>query len=146
MTARRDFLAFTAGAVAAKTVLPLAARAEVRHGAAPSVHPDAVLLANAAEARRLDREAFAMTIDLNHGDPERDTTYAAANVMMTAYHAIAATICMMPANTVEGILAKVELARERILLDAHDQPDPEDAMAWSLFADLERMFGGRAVA
>ena len=45
-----------------------------RGGAAPSAHPDAVLLANVAEAMRLDREAFAMTIDLNHDDPARDTT------------------------------------------------------------------------
>ena len=39
MTVRRDFLAFTAGAVVARTVLPLAARAE------PGAHPDAALIA-----------------------------------------------------------------------------------------------------
>ena len=143
MTVRRDFLAFTAGAVVARTVLPLAARAEVRHGAAPSVHPDAALLANAAEALRLDRESIALTIDLPHDDPQREENYAAARVMMATYHAITAMVCMMPAETVQ---AKAELARTAILLGPDDEPDPDDRLVWSVLADLERMFGGRAVA
>ncbi len=47
MTLRRDFLAFTAGAVAARTVLPIGARAETP---TPASHPDADLI-RLAEAK-----------------------------------------------------------------------------------------------
>jgi hypothetical protein len=48
---RRDMLAFSAGAVAAKTVLPMAARAGgvVSKNETPFVHPDAAVLAALGE-------------------------------------------------------------------------------------------------
>ena len=50
MSTRRGFFAFTAGAVVAKTVLPIAARAE------PAPHPDAELIAVCAEFDACDRQ------------------------------------------------------------------------------------------
>jgi hypothetical protein len=50
MSTRRDFFAFTAGAVVAKTVLPLVARAETVQ------HPDAVLIAICAEFDACERQ------------------------------------------------------------------------------------------
>ena len=50
MSTRRDFFAFTAGAVVAKTVLPLAARAE------PAPHPDAGLIAVCAAFEAWERQ------------------------------------------------------------------------------------------
>ena len=61
MSTRRDLLAFTAGAVAAKTVLPLTARA------AQPAHPDAALIAlghNLDKAMAAEQAAW----DTNAGD------------------------------------------------------------------------------
>ena len=57
MSTRRDFFAFTAGAVVAKTVLPLAARAEgMTVTVMPPAHPDAELIAVCAEFDACERQ------------------------------------------------------------------------------------------
>ena len=53
---------------------------------------------------------------------------------------------MTPACTIEGILAKVELARERILLDKNEQPDPEDTTDRMDNRELRRQRCTRTIA
>jgi hypothetical protein len=60
MTLRRDFLAFTAGAVVAKTVLPLAAKAKVSQVEKPFPQPDAALLASIARFVTLEHSINAL--------------------------------------------------------------------------------------
>ncbi len=106
MTARRDFLAFTAGAVAAKTVLPLAARAEVRHVSAPSEHPDAELIAVCAEFDRLEQAYIDRGGDYEPGSPEDDAAEAERDRLSAAQDPLVARMCELRATTREGQAAR----------------------------------------
>ena len=95
MTARRDFFAFTAGAVAARTVLPIAA--------ARAAVPDreAELIAACAAFERLAvvyAEACGAAEDMAH-----DATLDRLDAAMSPW---LATICRVPAETLGGLRAK----------------------------------------
>lgn len=131
MTLRRDFLAFTAGAVAAKTVLPVA-RAEVRHGGAPS-HPDVDLIAVCAgHAAKI--QAY------NQGDG--DFAALDEDPLWTAYEASRDFISNAKPRTLEGVLAKARAAKaEAVGLDGSDHPGGSmgEIWAWDLVGDLLAM-------
>ena len=122
MTFRRDFLSMTAGAVAAKTVLPMAAKAEKlrQDGAVLTPHPDAALLAALSEFDAIEHH-FLSLYDRRHSryiedDDDRDAVVVSLN---EAQQPSLERVCSLPARTLEGILARV---RTIVLQDAELNP------------------------
>ncbi len=107
MTLRRDFLCLTVSAVAAKTVLPMAAKAQVRHLAAPSEHPDADLIAldlTLDEAMAAEQAVW----DANAGDNWTEEGEEHANVMMARTSAIIRQIEAVRALSIDGLKVKMK--------------------------------------
>jgi hypothetical protein len=154
MTMRRDFLAFTAGAVAAKTVLPMAAKAEpdaaksvvqpVAEPIAPhrwpddlfppgqhprlNPHPDLELLLAIAEFEELEHQWDDL---INEGSPsyiedEKERAKATALLREAQLPSLEA-ICNLRATTLHGMRARVGC----ILLDNHELSPEEDAQCSS---------------
>ncbi len=131
MTMRRDFLAFTAGTVVTKAVLPLAARAE-----APS--PDAALLDacaayHACEASRPIPTGQAKVC----GTPECDRHEAVQEAITERANDMVDDLADMPAVTREGMQAK---ARAILLWDGGNslKGEPDDYSGDRLMASLLR--------
>ncbi len=128
MRTRRDFAAFTAGALASKLVLPLAARAE-------PVHPDVAFIAFAARYPAILAAYNAYT----GPDHTPEIKALEAEVIGTW------NICMeAEPRTLQGLLAKARL----VLVEAAgrdgeemEADNPEDRMARSLVHDLLRLAG-----
>ena len=120
MTARRDFLAFTAGAVAARTVLPLAAKAEpTAHrwpddlfppGQHPRLdpHPDRELLVAIAEFEALEREFLGLFEDEapTYIKDEQERTRLAASIF-EAQKPWLEVVCSLRATTLDGMRARM---------------------------------------
>ena len=127
MTLRRDFLSMTAGAVAARTVLPMAAKAEKlrQDGAVSTPHPDAALLAALSEFDAIEHH-FLSLYERGHpryieDDDERDEVVVLLN---EAQHPSLERVCSLPARTLEGILAR---ARTIVLQDGELDPAADAA-------------------
>jgi hypothetical protein len=131
VTARRDFLAFTAGAVAAHTVLPLAAKA------AP-VSPDARLIAYCREAIAIDNEAERLwTVYIATESKEADAAFMAHTKATNArWHDLVRAISSIPAITFEGMKAKAEVAQSAVPQECRSEPNPCDRLAWSVMDDV----------
>lgn len=138
MTARRTLLRFTAATVAARTDLPLAARAEeAPHGGALSAHPDAALIAMA------DRYPAALAEFNGYHGPEGDPRDDAmrAEVYGTFEHMLDAR-----PTTLEGLAAKARVALADAMADGEEMPADQtaDQLARSIVHDLLRLAGGAA--
>jgi hypothetical protein len=131
MTMRRDFLAFTAGAVVAKTVLPVAARAEggrLGFEDTPAAQPDAELIQVCAEFVSLElqtREIYASPLDDDAAD-------AAVQPGHLRKMAILDRMADIRATTADGIQAR-----------AHALAEHNRDMAYSL--DHDETMAGRLV-
>ncbi len=115
MTLRRDFLGFTAGAVAARTVLPIAARAETPpfvHAMSPA-HPDAALIA-ACMAHRSACDA----VDAKMSEP-CDSVDWTADAELAAENEALSVVADIRAMTLIGVKAKA-----RAILAAFDRDIP----------------------
>jgi hypothetical protein len=124
MSTRRDLLGFTAGAVAARTVLPMAAMAK---GAqlAPPLSRDTALIAALAEFDAIERYVFSLypgEVNAIEDDDERD---ALIRPLSEAQWGMLDRVCGVQARTLEGILAR---ARTIVLQDGELDP-AVDAMA-----------------
>ncbi len=101
MTLRRDFLAFTAGAVAARTVLPLAAKTAPEGQPSEGAHPDATLLTACA--------SFAVACaGIARINATPDLTDEDAAPIIRQWNAPIDTITNLPATTLDGIRAKAQ--------------------------------------
>ncbi len=127
MTLRRDFLGFTAGAVAARTILPKAAHAEAGQGdgspIAPS--PDAELIAVCAEFDAWQRRFLATDFEaLGDDTPAGLAASAEQRCCIDAQDALLDRMSELRAVTWEGQAAR---ARSLALWDAElMKPDPHD--------------------
>ncbi len=119
MTLRRDFLAFTAGAVAARTVLPVAARAE-GVGGSPILNPDAELIAACQDYLRLQRTWDAYCSNIPGDIEEDDPGYA----MLEPLAELRERIVSMRATTQEGFLARAR-CRAWVFLPGTAQCQPD---------------------
>ena len=131
MSTRRDFLGFTAGAVAARTVLPMAAKAAPMPVIAPG-NPDAELIRLCAEhvanMRAYNRDGGLEDID--KPDPLWD-----------AYERTRDAITEAKPCTLAGMQAKARAAKAEALTsrtDGTESPEgtPAEAWAWQLVNDL----------
>ena len=135
MTLRRDFLAFTAGAVAAKTVLPIGARA----APLPS-HPDAALLGVIGRFMELEREYMDLFDDPSSIEDDHAHDLAADRIA-EAQDPLLDALCSLRATTAEGIkaralcllLADQEMDPEQ---DAEDHPEQRGRMLGALLRDV----------
>ncbi len=132
MTAlRRDFLAFTAGAVAARTVLPIAARA-----AEP--HPDAAVFAACAAFAAAD--AAVTTAYCVHPDTEHDEEVSASDAALSA-------VAALRPITMAGMRAKAAVIATAFrwplpatqAAPSREDLDPHEWAAWTLLGDLAAM-------
>ncbi len=103
MNTRRDFFAFTAGAVAAKTVLPLAARAGE---GAKSAFPDADLIAVCAEFDACDRQATTIHGTGPDSIVDDGKADAASTPLRARMHALLDRMEDLRATTPPGIQAR----------------------------------------
>ena len=136
MSTRRDFLAFTAGAVAARTVLPIGARAETP---TPGSHPDADLIRICAE-HAVNLETYNR--DGGEGGIENP------DPLWDAYAATRDAITAAQPQTLDGMLAKARAAKAEAgaaRSDGTEDPEggPAAQWAWNLVNDL---LAGRAGA
>jgi hypothetical protein len=144
MTLRRDFLAFTAGAVA---VLPLAARAKTeadQYSASENgPHPDAALIAVCEEYLRIERE-FEAYYDTLPGDMEADDR---GWEILEPIPALEEQIVALRATTPEGHLARARcVAFTYLPANPVCQDDPEaareDRFRAAMIRDLVHMERG----
>ncbi len=115
MSTRRDLLGFTAGAVAARTVLPIAARAETSsfvHAMSPA-HPDATLIA-ACMAHRAAWDA----VETKLSEP-CDSIDWTADAELAAEDKALSVVAGIRATTLIGVKAKA-----RSILAAFDRDIP----------------------
>ena len=117
MSTRRDFLAFTAGAVATKTVLPLAA------GAEPVQHPDADLLAAAERFIEHERAIRAMPCDAST-EAEEEAQEADQRHMFSIQRALTLELETMRATTADGIAARARCLAVHNADGAFSMEDP----------------------
>jgi hypothetical protein len=118
MSTRRDFLGFTALAVAGRTVLPIAARAEVAQ-IEPPITRDTALIAALAEFDAIERYVFSLypgETNAIEEDAERD---AVIRPLSEAQWGMLDRVCGVQAKTLEGILAR---ARTIVLQDGELDP------------------------
>jgi hypothetical protein len=130
MSTRRHLLALTVGAIAARTLLPIAARAELVHGL-PEVtsegHPDAALITACAAAEAAWDEIEAMPRG------QEDEVWEA---LSRRWNDAIAAVTNMRARTGAGCKAKARI----LLLDMEDQEpgeiDRSGRLAWALARDV----------
>ena len=141
MTLRRDFLAMTAGAVAAKTMLPLAARAQGSQIEIFTPHPDATLLA-------LCQAFHQACTDLAAVNAKDDPTDEEIGPIVDAWGAPIDTITSTPATTLEGVRAKAQAVIDAFSsggVDRHRGETVEETaghhelMAWRLMHEILAM-------
>lgn len=139
MTLRRDFMAMTAGAVAARTVLPMAAKAG-------EPHPDAALIAACNEYLRI-QQAFEAAFVALPGDMDDDDP---AWSLLDPLPAFEEQIVAHRATTSEGHFAR-SLCVAFTYLPTHpscqDNPlDPrEDRFEAAGMRDMVRLVRGMSV-
>ncbi len=127
MTLRRDFLGFTAGAVAARTVLPAVARAE-------SAHPDAGLIADSIEYYALQKAGAALP------NEAEDAIYA----VWDRAHEVFARVVRTKPKTLIGLKAKarvvIEGFHEGVVASVGGTMEQEgewhELAAWQLMQDV----------
>ena len=128
MTVRRDFLAFTAGAVVARTVLPAVTRAE-------PVNPDADLIAAC--------EQHPALLAAYNADPDEWEGPKCAAMTRTCE-----LIRDAKPQTMAGVVAKARAAKAEALgPSGEEQVDftsEAGAWAWDVLNDLLRLTGGAA--
>jgi hypothetical protein len=103
VTLRRDFLAFTAGALVAKTVLPIAAMAEVSQVEKATPHPDAELLRLCAESSALAAQSDAL---IDGVEDYKLPCWVEAEALGDQAYDLKERVAAMPALTIEGMQAK----------------------------------------
>jgi hypothetical protein len=105
MTMRRDFLAFTAGAVVAKTVLPMAARAENNGSNRTDIlpHPDAELLRLIAESDALTAQSDALVEGV---EDYKLPCWVEAEALGDRAYEMKELAVAIPAMTADGLRAK----------------------------------------
>ena len=141
MTLRRDFLAMTAGAVAAKTVLPMAARAQVQVPIGGKLNPDATLLA-ACTAFLTHWDAMPVATGRARvcGTPECHRHEEAVEAHVERGDELAEPVIGMPATTLAGLQAK---ARVLIAWDGGNWIAPKGELSgrllFNMLADLDGM-------
>ena len=106
-------------AVAAKTVLPLAAKAEPCPGSGHGMHPDAALLAALAEFDAIEHYFLSLYRGGSRYIEDDDERTAAFQPFDEAQEPILEQVCSIQARTLEGILAR---ARTIVLQDAELDP------------------------
>jgi hypothetical protein len=113
MTMRRGFLAFTAGAVVAKTVLPVAAGAKTAatstNCSQDSSHPDAALLASIARFNVLEHHISAHYSGGAFHIEDDDERDEALEPFRDEQQDLLPLICPVRAVTHEGIVAKAQM-------------------------------------
>ena len=147
MTRRRDFMAFTASAVAAKTVLPMAALAEGAQ-AVPS-SPDAALLVALGEFDAIEHRYQSLYPGGSRHIKDDDERDAVIRPLTEAQEPILDRACSLRARTLEGILAR---ARTIVLqnleldpaVDAMKEGYTNDRLMAALLRDLLAMGGAKA--
>ncbi len=130
MSGRRDFLALAAGAVAARTALPI--------GAADAAdHPDAELLASCAAYDALTRAFIAAESDAPPGTPEEDADLAEQNRLTAARDPLFERLFELVPMTLDGHVAR---ARSLFLMSPEIAVDWErgasDRLAYAVVRDL----------
>jgi hypothetical protein len=107
MSKRRDFLGFTAGVVVARTVLPIAAKAEeVVNTTTPAGHPDADLLHLAERFIQHERAMQEWPCEALPGTPEDERQYAEQSRMVDIQHSLTLQLGLLRATTSDGIQAR----------------------------------------
>lgn len=101
MRTRRDMLAFTAGAAASRTVLPLAARAATVDPMPPD--PDAALSAACLAFLEAERDIHGLTYDYGDGTPGFIAEQAALSGYVHQQERALDVMEACPARTVPGI-------------------------------------------
>ncbi len=98
---------------------------------------DTELLATAVRQRAAGRLTGVFQPD---GTPREDAHYRALNLALSG----AARLAKMPAETVPGILAKIEVALDPCCIEERgfEEDQPDITLLRSVVADLERMVGG----
>ena len=127
MSGRRDFLAFAAGAVAAKTVLPAVV------GTDTVFNPDADLI---RLCEQHDQNRRASNADLEDADDD--------NALWLAYLDTKYAIDAAQPQTMAGMIAKARAAKgEAAAPDGSECPEngPAARWAWDLVNDLLRLHG-----
>ncbi len=137
-TVRRDFLAFSAGAVVAKTILPIGA-------ARAADHPDAHLIALCAKLDALERDFLATDFGAMPYTPAADHAEAEQDRIADAQAPIVDAICARPPQTAAGAVA---VAHSLALWDGDlfRQGGPDGDTNERLVALLVRGLMGRAGA
>ena len=143
MTLRRDFLAFTTGAIAARTVLPaMAQAAEPRDVARLSdPHPDAEILALAAAFIAGEREREQIDEPSHHVvryvfPPD---VAARRKVLTAQFFDLRTRIAETTAVTLEGYQAKARVLMMWLAptgAGEHPPHDDDEYLVWSLCRDL----------
>ena len=140
MTLRRDFLAFTAGAVAARTVLPAVAETEgdfTMKMPSNGDHPDAALLAVCAEFDMWERRLLATDFQAESGTPAACAARIEQERCLDAQDPLVARMCDLRAVTLEGQRAR---ARSLALWDPELMrpfcPDAGDYLVAAIVRDL----------
>jgi len=144
MSGRRGFMAFTAGAVATGTVVPIGAahagRVRLPDGRkSVSVRPDAELLALAAEVKQLRIEAEQMQDSVEHlplNDPRSIAVWDAIHGIVDRTHEKTIELAVMSCRTMEGLKAKAALAFEHLDTTLDGSPPHGEALEWSVCRDL----------
>ena len=132
MTLRRDFLAFTAGAVAARTVLPVVAHAAPADPAAELVRLADAIDENDRRSSSLDKER-----DRTSDRAERARLQAMQEPLTEASWDLRAALAEIPATTMEGFRAKARVVRLYDYEgDGFASPYSQEAVAYSLANDL----------
>ena len=142
MSTRRDFIAFTVGAVAARTVLPIAARAE-----APN--PDAELLRLGASFRAA-RPAELAAWDLAEGEFDDHGPFTRlASAASDEVAVIVDQVAALPARTLAGLLVKMVAldwlsCGDPVSADIFNHPlkgppADDDLLILSILGDLEAL-------
>jgi hypothetical protein len=128
MRRRRDFLAVAAGAVAASTVPPMAARAdEGARFAPPSTHADGELLALCARLAEMQAEWQRLYDRTPDDGPETAADHVWQDYSDTVWPGgdLPGQLCMLQATTPAGLQAKgaAILALDDVAAYCDDRPD-----------------------
>jgi hypothetical protein len=117
MSTRRDLLAFTAGAVAARTVLPLAAKAT-------ETHPDAELIRICGAFDATWQQYCDCCFDADPGSPEEDLAMAEQAHYLNIMKDLAKQMYALRASTQDGLVARV---RSQALWEQYTVAEEESA-------------------
>ena len=134
MTLRRDLLAFTASAAAARTVLPLAARAE---GVGASPTPDAELIEVCAEFDAWERRFLATDFEADSDTPAGQAAATEQQRCADAQESLVDRMCELRATTMEGHRARARsLALPDLELMKAESDDSSDCLTAAIVRDL----------